>query len=202
MPVEIRIVPTKRQWDFITCPADIILFGGARGGAKTVGSLLDFWYHAIAHGPNALGLMVRRQRTDLKDTQLAAMNIYGNAAEWKEHGSYFQFMNGARLWFAYLESEKDAMAYQGFSLTCQRPSAASPSASTSDQATEIARPPRYRRGQVPDADDGQPRWPFAFRTEVLFRRQPPRQDRPRSRHQPDALLHSLEDRRQSASPGG
>ena len=80
MPVEIRIVPTKRQWDFITCPADIILFGGARGGAKTVGSLLDFWYHAIEHGPNALGLMVRRQRTDLKDTQLAAMNIYGNAA--------------------------------------------------------------------------------------------------------------------------
>ena len=117
MPVEIRIVPTKRQWDFITCPADIILFGGARGGAKTVGSLLDFWYHAIEHGPNALGLMVRRQRTDLKDTQLAAMNIYGNAADWKEHGSYFQFANGARLWFAYLESEKDAMAYQGFSLT-------------------------------------------------------------------------------------
>jgi hypothetical protein len=61
--------------------------------------------------------MVRRQRTDLKDTQLAAMNIYGNAAEWKEHGSYFQFTNRARLWFAYLESEKDAMAYQGFSLT-------------------------------------------------------------------------------------
>lgn len=61
--------------------------------------------------------MVRRQRTDLKDTQLAAMNIYGSAAEWKEHGSYFQFTNGARLWFAYLESEKDAMAYQGFSLT-------------------------------------------------------------------------------------
>jgi hypothetical protein len=117
MPVEIRIVPTRRQWDFITCPADIILFGGARGGAKTIGSLLDFWFHAMAHGPNALGLMVRRQRTDLKDTQLAAMNISGNAAEWKEHGSYFQFANGARLWFAYLESEKDAMAYQGFSLT-------------------------------------------------------------------------------------
>jgi hypothetical protein len=55
MPVEIRIVPTKRQWDFITCPADIILFGGARGGAKTTGSLLDFWYHAIEHGSNALG---------------------------------------------------------------------------------------------------------------------------------------------------
>jgi hypothetical protein len=69
--------------DFITFPADIIPFGGARGDAKTVGSLLDFWYHAIEHGPNALGLMVRHQRTDLKDTQLAAMNIYGNAAQWR-----------------------------------------------------------------------------------------------------------------------
>jgi hypothetical protein len=63
--VEIAIVPTKRQWDFITCPADQILFGGSRG-AKTTGSLLDFWYHAIEHGTNALGLMVRKQRTDLR----------------------------------------------------------------------------------------------------------------------------------------
>ena len=34
------------------------------------------------------------------------MNIYGNAAEWKEHGSYFQFPNGARLWFAYLRTRR------------------------------------------------------------------------------------------------
>ena len=53
-------------WDFIRCPADIILFGGARGGAKTIGSLLDFWYHAIEHGEDARGLMVRKQRTDLR----------------------------------------------------------------------------------------------------------------------------------------
>ena len=64
--VEIAITPTKRQWDFITYPADQILFGGSRRGAKTTGSLLDFWYHAIEHGPNALGLMVCKQRTDLR----------------------------------------------------------------------------------------------------------------------------------------
>ena len=58
--VKIGIVPTRRQWEFITCPADIILFGGARGGAKTTASLLDFWYHAIEHGSNARGLMSSR----------------------------------------------------------------------------------------------------------------------------------------------
>ena len=117
MPVEIRVTPTKRQWDFIRCPCDQILFGGARGGGKTAGSLLDFWYHAIEHGPNARGLMVRRQRTDLKDTQLAAMTV---VRQWRRvEGAWqlFPVQDGARLWFAYLENEKDAMAYQGFSLT-------------------------------------------------------------------------------------
>ncbi len=115
--IEVAVTPTRRQWDFITCPADIILFGGARGGAKTIGSLLDFWYHAIEHGDNARGLMVRKQRTDLRDTILTAIRLYGSAAEWHEHGSYFQFPNGARLSCAYLERETDAEAYQGWSLT-------------------------------------------------------------------------------------
>ena len=89
MPVEIRFVRPSGNGTSSPARPTSILFGGARGGAKTTGSLLDFWYHAIEHGPNARGLMVRKQRTDLKDTQLAAMTMYGNAAEWKEHGSLF-----------------------------------------------------------------------------------------------------------------
>ena len=93
------------------------MFGGARGGAKTTGSLLDFWYHAIEHGderarPDGAQAAHRPQGHDP-----AAIGLYGTAAEWKEHGSYFQFPNGARLSFAYLERENDAEAYQGWSLT-------------------------------------------------------------------------------------
>ena len=197
--VEIGIVPTRRQWDFITCPADIIFFGGARGGAKTTASLLDFWYHAIEHGPNALGLMVRKQRTDLKDTQLAAMNMYGNAAEWKEHGSYFQFTNGARLWFAYLESDKDAMAYQGFTLTRvyieevgQFPSL--------DPMWKLMATLRSTAGvKCQMRMTCNPGGPSHFALKSLFRRQRPRQNRARSRNRSAALLHPIEDYRQPAS---
>ena len=34
------------QTAFINCPADITVYGGARGGGKTFGSLGDFWIHA------------------------------------------------------------------------------------------------------------------------------------------------------------
>ena len=100
------------------------------------------------------------------------MNMYGNAAEWKEHGN-----TGARLWFAYLESDKDAMAYQGFSLTRvyieevgQFPSL--------DPMWKLMATLRSTAGvKMPDADDMQSRRPLALCIEVLFRGQRPRQDR-------------------------
>jgi hypothetical protein len=94
------------------------VFGGARGGGKTYGSLGDFWLHAEAHGPHAKGLMFRKTREDLKDSVAIAVTLYGNAADWRQHdGNYFQFKNGARLYMAYLENEADAEHYQGWSLT-------------------------------------------------------------------------------------
>ncbi len=116
--VQIRFVPQVAQVPYITSPADITVFGGARGGGKTFGSLGDFWLHAEAYGPDAKGLMLRKQRADLKDTIAIANDLFGNAARWlKEPEAYFQFRNGARLYMAYLENEKDAQNYQGWSLT-------------------------------------------------------------------------------------
>jgi hypothetical protein len=116
--VQQRFIPQPRQRAYITSPADITLFGGARGGGKTYGSLGDFWLHSELHGPHAKGLMLRKTREDLKDTVAIATTLFGNAAEWKQHdGNYFDFWNGARLYMAYLENERDAEHYQGWSLT-------------------------------------------------------------------------------------
>src|SRR5262245_48458412 len=115
--VELRFVPQERQKIFITSPADITVFGGARGGGKTFASLGDFWLHSEMYGVHARGLMLRKTREDLKDTIAVATAMYGNAAEWKEHGNFFAFKNGARLYMAYLENEADAEHYQGWSLT-------------------------------------------------------------------------------------
>ena len=43
--------------------------------------------------------------------------LYGSAATWREHGSYFLFEGGGRLDMAYLESEADAASFQGWSLS-------------------------------------------------------------------------------------
>lgn len=105
------------QHHFITCPADIVVYGGARGGGKSFASLGEFWCHSDDWGPHAKGLMLRRTREDLKDTIDMARQMYGGAAEWKDKDKQFRFQNGAVLHMAYLETDADAMNYQGWSLT-------------------------------------------------------------------------------------
>jgi hypothetical protein len=113
-----RFVPQPSQVPFITSPADITVFGGARGGGKTYASLGDFWLHSEMHGLHAKGLMLRKTREDLKDTIATGVQLFGNAAEWRQHdGQFFQFKSGARLYMAYLENERDAEHYQGWSLS-------------------------------------------------------------------------------------
>lgn len=112
-----KFIPQPAQVPYITSPADITIFGGARGGGKTFGSLGDWWLHAETYQSNARGLMLRKARADLKDTISIAADLFGNAAKWIHGDAYFQFRNGARLYMAYLENEKDAQGYQGWSLT-------------------------------------------------------------------------------------
>lgn len=116
--VELGFVPQPGpQTAFIECPADIVVFGGARGGGKTHGALGEWWIHSEDYGRHAVGLMVRKTREDLRDTINAGMNMFGNAAIWREKGGFFEMRNGGRLTCAYLESDQDAQNYQGWSLT-------------------------------------------------------------------------------------
>src|SRR5262245_2145377 len=120
MNVQVRLgfVPQPgAQTAFIKSPCDITTYGGARGGGKTYASLGAFWIHAEDYGPDAVGLIVRRTRTDLADTIATAIRMYGNAARYSEKGNVFRFHNGARLNCAYLENDRDAEGYQGWSLT-------------------------------------------------------------------------------------
>lgn len=116
--VELGFVPQPGpQEAFVDCPADIVVFGGARGGGKTYATLGEWWIHSEDYGPDAKGLMIRKTREDLKDTIAEGMAMYGPAATWKERQGYFQMSNGARLQCAYLETDQDAQNYQGWSLT-------------------------------------------------------------------------------------
>ncbi len=106
----------ERQAAFIAAPMFEVFFGGARGGGKTDAVLGDFISHADLYGENAIGLMVRRERTQLIETIERSKAIY-SLLGWKFHeqDKMWRAPNGARLRFAYLERDSDADAYQGHS---------------------------------------------------------------------------------------
>ena len=106
------------QTALIRCPVFEVFFGGARGGGKTDGMLGEWASHADIYGEHAIGLMVRRQRTELVETIERSRALY-TPLGWKFHeqDKSWRASNGARLRFAYLERDADADAYQGHSYT-------------------------------------------------------------------------------------
>ena len=107
--VELGFIPQPGpQKAFIDCPADIIVFGGARGGGKTYGSLGDWWLHAEDYGARGRGPDGPQDpRGPQGHHQPTAMTMYGNAATWREHRARSSTSaNGARLYMAYLENER------------------------------------------------------------------------------------------------
>ena len=108
----------ERQSAFISCPVFEVFFGGARGGGKTDAVLGDFLEHADAYGSNAIGLMIRRTRTELVETIERSKVIYTPLGwSFHEQDKMWRATNGARLRFAYLERDADANQYQGHSYT-------------------------------------------------------------------------------------
>lgn len=106
------------QRALIACPIFEVFFGGARGGGKTDGVLGDFVEHADAYGEHAIGLMIRRQRTELIETIERSRQIYTPLGwQYHEQDKMWRASNGARLRFAYLERDADAEGYQGHSYT-------------------------------------------------------------------------------------
>jgi hypothetical protein len=106
------------QQAFCSCPVFEAFFGGARGGGKTDAVLGEWVYHADLYGVHAIGLMIRRQRTELIETIERSKQIYSPlGAKFNEQDKMWRFPNGARLRFAYLERDADAEGYQGHSYT-------------------------------------------------------------------------------------
>lgn len=106
--------PQRKQEMFITCPADDVGFGGARGGGKSDGVIGDWLDHEDRYGRDAIGLAFRRQRTELVELiERARQVLVPLGHKWHEQDKYFRGPNGGRLRFAYLEHDADADAYQG-----------------------------------------------------------------------------------------
>jgi hypothetical protein len=102
------------QTDFVRCPYFEVVYGGARGGGKTDAALGDFLHHALIHGADAKGLLVRRTRVALGPTLERAKAIFGPAdARWEAGRDRFVFPDGAVLYLRPLDRDQDAEKYQG-----------------------------------------------------------------------------------------
>ena len=106
------------QTALLTCPVFEVFFGGARGGGKTDGMLGEWAVHADRYGKQAIGLMVRRTRTELQETFERARALFTPlGAQFTSVPMRCVMPGGARLTFAYLERDADAESYQGHSYT-------------------------------------------------------------------------------------
>jgi hypothetical protein len=110
--------PQPKQEAFITCPADDVGFGGARGGGKSDAVIGDWLDHEDRYSQHAIGMAFRRERTQLVELiERARQILVPLGHKWHEQDKYFRGPKGGRLRFAYLERDSDADAYQGHSYT-------------------------------------------------------------------------------------
>lgn len=106
--------PQFKQAQLIACPANEILFGGARGGGKTAALLLDFLaQYKILKGITK-GVIFRRTYAELDDVVEKCREFLEPWGFVRNKGdNVYTHPNGAFLKLRYLESPDDAEAYQG-----------------------------------------------------------------------------------------
>jgi hypothetical protein len=99
-----------------------IFYGGARGGGKTYGMLLDWLDHAMTYKRFAIGVFFRKVYKNLEETIAEAKVIFPHfGGRWQEKDQSFLFgkgpCEGARLKMRHLLRDEDADAYQGHAYT-------------------------------------------------------------------------------------
>jgi hypothetical protein len=102
----------------LQCPFEEVFYGGARGGGKSYGGLLDFNQHALMGGAHAKGILFRQTYPELEDLMAKADEIYPLVgAKWLASRRTWRFPDGAWLKMRHLERERDALRYQGHEYT-------------------------------------------------------------------------------------
>jgi predicted phage terminase large subunit-like protein len=114
---KIEIAPQPGpQTDFLSSKADIVIYGGAAGGGKSFGLLLDpLRYMNLS--PTFGGVIFRRTMVQvtneggLWDESMRLYPLLGARA--REHTHEWKFPGGPGMSFSNLEYEKDVLNYQG-----------------------------------------------------------------------------------------
>ncbi|MBR0277305.1 MAG: phage terminase large subunit [Clostridia bacterium] len=104
---------TKKQERFINANADEVLFGGAAGGGKSYGQVVDAFLYALKY-PKSKQIIFRRTFPELdKSIIRTVLNLYPQSIfTYNSSNHTGKFKNGSILDFGYCDSEKDVYKYQ------------------------------------------------------------------------------------------
>lgn len=113
--------PTPRQTEFLACPDFEVLYGGAAGGGKSDGLLIDSWCFASgAHrNPNHRAVIFRKQFKDLIQLIERARGLFPQLMEldgirYNQQTATFTTRQGAKLQFAHCANDAERFDWRGF----------------------------------------------------------------------------------------
>lgn len=104
---------TRKQRAFIESTAFETLFGGAAGGGKSYGQLVDALLYALRYA-GSKQLILRRTFPELEKSIIrTALEFYPReAAKYNDSGHVWRFVNGSVIDFGYCDAENDVYKYQ------------------------------------------------------------------------------------------
>lgn len=104
---------TKKQQAFIDSQAFETLFGGAAGGGKSYGQLVDGLLYALKY-PKSKQIIFRSTFADLEKSLIRkSMDLYPlSIADYNSSKHTWKFKNGSIVDFGYIQYEKDVYQYQ------------------------------------------------------------------------------------------
>ena len=104
---------TEKQEQFINSIAFETLFGGAAGGGKSYGQLIDAMLFALQY-PKSTQIIFRRTFADLEKSLIrVSLELYPKEiASYNSSKHTWRFKNGSIVDFGYIDNEKDVYQYQ------------------------------------------------------------------------------------------
>ncbi len=114
---QVKFTAVGPQIDLLSCPIEDVFYGGARGGMKTYGLILDFVAHANRYGQAARGIIFRRTYDELEEIERICQEILGGVWQWSASRRTWTSPKGATLKLRYLDLDEDADHYQGHQYT-------------------------------------------------------------------------------------
>ena len=111
--MKLKLAITKKQKEFIDATETEVLFGGAAGGGKSYGQMVDALLFALTY-PKSKQLILRRTFSELEKSLIrTSLSLYPREIYSFNSSSHTgRFKNGSVLDFGYCANENDVYQYQ------------------------------------------------------------------------------------------